>query len=268
MERNIGTFERENGRLRSVMAPVIELAAMMASRLKDEESRIQAAREVHAAREALQTRQVCDEGKELDGKADPNCPDCTTLAQQVSPPLAWVKVDHSKEWTFTDGSELLLAVETNKGWDLDCVRVDCDEECGASFYYRGGGDAYDAWTWDDVAYFITLDGDAPTATAQHDNRICECRGIPNQVCDTCQGVTGKEKDKQSVQVYTNSADNAGPTACFNHPRLGIRCACQKCQPDPHAKQSVKVSDKAIAAAEDMVAGMARLERERADESDK
>lgn len=46
-------LEQQQLRLRSVMAPVIELAAMMASRLKDEESRVQAAVEVHAAREAL-----------------------------------------------------------------------------------------------------------------------------------------------------------------------------------------------------------------------
>lgn len=34
-----------------------------------------------------------------------------------------------------------------------------------------------------------------TATAQ-DTRTCGCRGIPRQVCDICQGVTGAGKDKE------------------------------------------------------------------------
>lgn len=47
---------------------------------------------------ALSPRQVCDEGKELDGKPDPACPDCVTPTAQACIHTECQECDRAEKW--------------------------------------------------------------------------------------------------------------------------------------------------------------------------
>lgn len=81
------------------------------------------------------------------------------------PNLEWVKnpcFNQKKyEWG-DDGDVFLIAVrvnntKTNKSyWQIDKVRLSCDEDCFA-LYHAGTEDCYTDWEWHDVEYYIKLE---------------------------------------------------------------------------------------------------------------
>ena len=74
----------------------------------------------------------------------------------------WIRNSSDEHQYFSDGSIFIIAVKLSTGkYDIDIVYVECDEDYFGMFY-RDTGDFYDAWEWDDVEYFILLEGEMPT----------------------------------------------------------------------------------------------------------
>lgn len=76
-------------------------------------------------------------------------------------PPEWIKNDHHDR-TFEDGEVLLVAVYVYSNyagkseWEIDRIRVRCDDD-GASFLHDNDfDDPYDSWAWEDIEYYIQL----------------------------------------------------------------------------------------------------------------
>lgn len=82
------------------------------------------------------------------------------------PKIDWIKNDSKKHRHFNDGDIFLIALRVRikeiERWEFDVVEMDCDGD-GASMWYRGKSEPYDAWSWDDVEYFKVIEGCEPTA---------------------------------------------------------------------------------------------------------
>lgn len=91
----------------------------------------------------------------------------------MKPKIEWIKNDKKEFNTFEDGSVFLVALQvTNtatkkKAWEFDVIEFDCDGD-GASLRYRGGGDHYDSWEWNDFEYFQLLEGTMPSYSTEYD----------------------------------------------------------------------------------------------------
>lgn len=83
------------------------------------------------------------------------------------PNLNWIKRDPVAHAWHQDGSRYLIARQVTNNrtnvttWDCAAVQVRTDDEW---FDLALGCEcSYDAWTWDDVEFFVLLDGAMPTA---------------------------------------------------------------------------------------------------------
>jgi len=77
--------------------------------------------------------------------------------KNVPPP--WVENTIQNPWFF-EGDEIVVAVETNSGWDIDRIEA----IAGANemhWVHAETGESYDAWQWEDVSFYIVLHGKGP-----------------------------------------------------------------------------------------------------------
>ena len=85
-----------------------------------------------------------------------------------NPVLNWIKNDPKKHKYFLDGSEFLVAtkvinnVSKKTRWEISAIEAHADWEDEVYFSYVNGGEVWDSWDWDDVEWFVVLEGECPT----------------------------------------------------------------------------------------------------------
>lgn len=70
--------------------------------------------------------------------------------------LPWKRrEDHAP--LYRDGDRYLVAVKYGGGYDIDVMTCRCDE--GLFEWEDGHGETFGAWDWEDVDYYILLEGE-------------------------------------------------------------------------------------------------------------